>query len=367
MTESTRLRYVVHDRLVYDRPLPLVNKVRDIYFSLGKNFDQYNFKRQTVDQNQVDLALEARVHSLRQQHDYLRLWFSGGRDSRLILDSFVKYGVKLDEIVVARRCTKNNLGLFKEFDPLLEIDSSAVNYLHKNKNNFPNTKITIFDIDDPHHETFFERSKWYTDVSEWFFGVTYMPRVIHRVINPEFKLLDVSGPTCELVGSAIPTVYFNDDIKKWNFVFSCSSFNPIGTDVGNVHFEDFIITEENPTLFELHVNSIVDDYEKQGDHPDYTSNYRQQERAIRDRSLFFKKWTYDEIQLPKIDLLEFKFPSDHYFWMAGQSTRTYYEMINRWNQQPMARSLDLYINNTDWNLIRSHMKRPFKTKTWTLE
>jgi hypothetical protein len=375
MKESTRLRYVIYDRLTIDRPLPLINKVNNIYYSLGENFDQYEFRRQSVDQHQVDSAIEQRVHSLREQHDYLRLWFSGGRDSRLILESFMKYGIKIDEIVVTRRCTRNNVGLYPEYNPLIEIDSSAIGFLNKNKDKLSDSKITIIDIDEEHYVAFFENPKWFTKVSQWFFPLAYLPRQFLEFINPKFNILNTSKPTCELVGSAIPTVYFGDQNnyfgyknpnKKWNFIFSCSAFNIIGPDIGTIHFEDFLITEENPKLFELHVNSIVDDYERTGQHPDYSKNYRQQERFIRDRSLFFKSWSYDEIQLPKIDIRDFEFPSDDYFWNASQSTRGYYDMINRWHQTPMARSLQLYRDNTDWRLVEQHIKRPFRTKTWTL-
>ena len=366
MKKSTRFKYVVHDKLVFDRALPMINKVNDIYFSLGDDFDHYDFKRKSTTAFQVEQAIEQRVHSLRQKHEYLRLWFGGGRDCRLILDSFIKHNVQLDEIVVMRRCTKHNLGLNSNFDPLLEIDSAAVNFLNKNAHLFPNTKITIVDFDDAQHEVFFEQSGWYTHTSEWFFSVGYLPKIFHQYANLRFNFLDVTGKTCELIGSSIPTVWYDESSRNWNFNFSCSSFSCVGPDFNQIHYEDFLISDECPELFELHVNSIIDDYEQSLEYPNYSKDFKQQERDVRNRSLFFKNCEYHEFQIPKTDLINIEFPSDHYFWRASQSSRTYYEMINRWHQVPMSRCLDLYINNTDWKLIEKHIKRPFKTKTWTL-
>ena len=51
----------------------------------------------------LDNLIDQRVRQLRDNHDYLCLWFSGGYDSQTILDSFVRTNTRLDEILIYNR------------------------------------------------------------------------------------------------------------------------------------------------------------------------------------------------------------------------------------------------------------------------
>jgi len=366
--KSSRLRYLIEDRIFVDRPLSFLKLNKPIHLSLGYNFDNYQFRRFSVDQNLVDSLIESRVKFLRNKYDYIRLWYGGGKDCSLVLNSFLKHRIKIDEIVVARRCCKNNLELYPEFNPLNEIDLSAVEKLKSIQTEISDTKISIIDFDDKEFEALFEESTWWLDTTEWFFSVAYLPKLFQKYVNPKLKLLTNHNNMCELVGSAIPAVYYNSEIDKWRFEFSAGSFNPIGPSFdSNIIFEDFLITDENPSILEAHVNSIVDSYEKEKTIPIYNKNIREFERTVRDRSLFFN-FDFESFQLSKNDI-DFKFPSDDYFWKAGQSSRTFYELINRYYQKPMPRCLKLYIENTNWEVIKFYLekRKGFFTKPWTLE
>jgi hypothetical protein len=44
--------------------------------------------------------MQARCVNLRQRYDWIRLWYSGGRDSHPILETFLSNNIHLDEIVI---------------------------------------------------------------------------------------------------------------------------------------------------------------------------------------------------------------------------------------------------------------------------
>ena len=70
----------------------------DLQFCIGSEFDAYNFTRPLAESFE-DLIVE-RLLQLRKKYNYLRLWFSGGKDSRIILDTAIKQGIQIDEIII---------------------------------------------------------------------------------------------------------------------------------------------------------------------------------------------------------------------------------------------------------------------------
>lgn len=57
-----------------------------------------NYDWQTEPTASLDSLYEARARQLREQYDYLVLWYSGGADSHNILMAFVRAGIYIDEI-----------------------------------------------------------------------------------------------------------------------------------------------------------------------------------------------------------------------------------------------------------------------------
>lgn len=69
-----------------------------------------------------------KVQNLRKHHSYLRVWFSGGFDSRVVLESFKRAKIKPDEIRILDK------DLYDKTFPYyhgLEIENSALPYLEK--------------------------------------------------------------------------------------------------------------------------------------------------------------------------------------------------------------------------------------------
>lgn len=62
---------------------------------------QFNWTQEPVES--INELIDMRVRELRAQYPYLCLWYSGGYDSQSILDSFVRTGTRLDEVVIFGR------------------------------------------------------------------------------------------------------------------------------------------------------------------------------------------------------------------------------------------------------------------------
>lgn len=89
----------------------------------------------------IDELIDQRVRELRDKYNHLCLWYSGGYDSQTILDSFVRTGTRLDEILIFNRewiKPVNGINIEQE-DPK--------NYALFVKKNFqPHLKITFVDM-----------------------------------------------------------------------------------------------------------------------------------------------------------------------------------------------------------------------------
>lgn len=66
--------------------------------------DAHSLHDWTVEPTQhINELIDQRVRELRDQYSYLSLWYSAGYDSQSILDSFIRTGVRLDEILIYSR------------------------------------------------------------------------------------------------------------------------------------------------------------------------------------------------------------------------------------------------------------------------
>lgn len=104
---------------------PLLFKEPEWYNNVNFSFDS---------PEDWEIILKNYCQEIRRNHKRVRLYFSGGIDSKLILDTFVKHKILIDEIAVVKS------GI-PEYD--FELDDFAIPYLKKIQHLIPNTKITI--------------------------------------------------------------------------------------------------------------------------------------------------------------------------------------------------------------------------------
>lgn len=108
----------------------------------------YNFDFSVEPKEDLATLIGAEAVKVRQQSDYIRLFYSGGADSHAVLNAFVSNGLAIDEIV----CFKSG---FHAADH--EIDKFAIPYLESIKSKLVGTSINITT------PNFQDYDEWYGD------------------------------------------------------------------------------------------------------------------------------------------------------------------------------------------------------------
>jgi hypothetical protein len=155
-----------------------------------------------------------RAQQLRDQYDYLVLYFSGGADSLNILHSFINNGIFLDEIVM--QVPEPAMSTFNEEDKsnknfYSEIKYQAIPVLKDVKLN-PNTKIRYQDISKPLFDLM-SNDNWFDMIP---LGTNITPagiaRQISQVKEPHILELCSKGKKAvQILGVDKPQVVFKDN------------------------------------------------------------------------------------------------------------------------------------------------------------
>lgn len=114
-------------------------------------FARFDFRVEPAERWQ-DLLFK-RAIQLREQYDYLRVWYSGGADSQTMLNTFLRANIRIDEIVLVRSSPSG------EFDDLAnsEINRVALPFLQSIRGDLGDCKLTFFDIGPREFERLFHR------------------------------------------------------------------------------------------------------------------------------------------------------------------------------------------------------------------
>jgi hypothetical protein len=145
---------------------------------------------------------------LRESYDYVRLFFSGGSDSQLILDTFVRNNIHIDEIVMVKSGIPTTD---------YELDDVASKMLANNKNALQTTKITVSSMTTDEYRRFYVTDRWYENLID----IGRSTRVGGTLRQQEYKesinLYPTHGKTVSIFGIDKPFVkYLNG---KWYTYF----------------------------------------------------------------------------------------------------------------------------------------------------
>jgi hypothetical protein len=156
-----------------------------------------------------------RAQQLRDNYDYLMLYFSGGADSAVILKTFVENDIFIDEIVIQlpdpikhHRYDRNDTSQGNFY---AEIEFSAIPYLNTLKNKInPNTKIVYQDFSRPGLELL-EKDNWLESVSLCTnITVSSLFRQITQSKDKHILELNDTGKSiAQILGIDKPLVYYN--------------------------------------------------------------------------------------------------------------------------------------------------------------
>lgn len=195
-----------------------------------------------------DDLMKRRCYQLREKYNYLCLWFSGGWDSTTVLETFIKHGIKLDEIAIYDRTY---------FDGDTEV-ASAVEYAKSVKaHHMSDVKISLIPIKPEHSHQVYEK---YGD--QWIFtpGCSLMYPKTHRYFI-EHELDDTKSIRAE--NDRRGNIWAHDKSKvllydnKWYAFAADTSMTPYF----NTDCELFFCTAELPELYILQTHMAIDFFE----------------------------------------------------------------------------------------------------------
>jgi len=122
-----------------------------VEFRMGDVYDQYDW---TIEpEGTWQDVLKAHALKLRDSHEYLRLWYSGGSDSQTILNTFVKNDIHLDEIAMVRFSPINNY----ESRAMQEINLVAIPQIQQIRAQIPHTKVEVYDLGYSYYVSWFDK------------------------------------------------------------------------------------------------------------------------------------------------------------------------------------------------------------------
>ena len=317
-------------------------------FVIGQGFENHDFSRAAVP---FADALRHRLEQLRDTKKYLRFWFSGGKDSRLILDTSIKTGIEFDEIVVIKNAM---LGEHQQFGALSEIMHNAVDYLNMVSNTFKKTRVTIRSFQENEYACVFEHPDWIYNTNAWYIHSAIEPVLFYRYVNPYLTLLEDIPDRIDLMGNVHPHVYWN---QGWRFFYVDFQFSQ------NLWptCENFLTSPEHPEIAHSYVKALITQLESQGRRLERFGNDisefgNQNLRCVRE---LLKEYQFNilrpDLELPKVYLDPWR-PNEDAFWRANPSYKSVLTCLNCIFAKSRPRAFDLYANTTDWTTVLSELE-----------
>ena len=220
--------------------------------------DFYNYPWDVEPKESYDELLTDRALQLRDTYKHIKLFFSGGHDSTLMLNTFLKNNIHIDEIIVYRYAINDNFtNLSNE-----EIDQYAIPFLKNLQKQMPKTKITEWDFGKDFYDKYLG-DKW-----------------LHTKSNFDmrhFTVPNIKGKNfCYVLGSHDPHVRYEEgkwysDIYDSNGMAEVASFRNV----------EFFFT--SPSFIALHAKQLhlVKNYLKDNNLLDISINTTQYKNIIR--------------------------------------------------------------------------------------
>ena len=191
------------------------------------------------------LLLKERALQLRDEYDYIRLYYSSGSDSETCLQTFMKNNIPIDEIVVVHQGTANNLD---KLESDREITRRAIPNLKKYESQLPNTKISIFGTERDHFVKVFTHSDYREIAQVVHIKHMHYPSIAYQIFPELQEIHNKTTKVCNLSPNLKPKLFLVDGIFYSNY--------------NDTEVASFLIGENNvffftdPTFPKLHLKQL---------------------------------------------------------------------------------------------------------------
>jgi hypothetical protein len=284
-----------------------------IHGTKANQHPEWNFNREFFDR--VDWTVEPteslwdlytqRARQLREQYDYLILGYSGGSDSKNILDVFLKNNIKVDELVSRYSYkglgnnyvpTKEELSYDRNSTAEWEFTAKAdFEYLAKH---YPDIKLTLYDwFDNPD----------LTLADDWYMNRNFMltPFIEQRRTLKNIDSVYNPGRVGYIMGIDKPRVVRKDGKYCLYFIdVAAYGMVPDETVVGNTTIEFFYWAPEAEAILRKQAHTIKNYFEQHSELHDYIAwppkpgmPREVYENTV--RGLLYPTWDQERFQLNK--------------------------------------------------------------------
>jgi len=226
------------DALVYKKTV----RHATLYFHWYEN--QFLNNLQEPEESYEDLK-KFRAQEIRDQYDYVRLWYSGGSDSQTALNSFVNNNIHLDEIIV--HLWPDHVVSDPYMSSSREVLISALPYLYSIRHLIPNTKITKVILDQNDYAKYMAGPDALGELP--FVHAMDQGASLFHMSSPQRpweKILETTEVDnyCDVYGGTKPMVCVKNNQYYFYMVDSGLTDFFLST-----RAEDFFISRHNPKLF----------------------------------------------------------------------------------------------------------------------
>lgn len=283
-----------------------IDRSTDYRFVLGNGFEDYKFSiNPSVS---FEHAVRNHLIQLRDQHSYLRFWFSGGPDSRIVLDTAYKYNIAFDEIVMVRYTPTDPLVVFCN---LAEVDQCAIPVAQNYKEKFASTKLTVINCDNDYFNWFYSDPEWHKKFMHFCYVEPGMLKGIYEYNNQCRYVLD-NVDQFDLFGFQQPNIWFDSNSQQWKFLYVDRAFNQV------MDAPESICTGSGAAVLNAYLSELVPQFESIGYFPERfkeTITGREQKNMLP----LFQNLTYPSgsMLIPKkIHQVPKVYPTADKFWYA---------------------------------------------------
>jgi len=338
------MHYVNDTKIVYSQWD--INYTTDYKFVLGNGFDNYKFSINRA--ISFEHAVRDHLIQLRDQHSYLRFWFSGGPDSRIVLDTAYKYNIAFDEIVMIRYTPTDPLVVFCN---LAEVDRCAIPIAHNYKEKFVSTKLTVINCDNNYFNWFYTAPEWHKKFMHFCYVEPGMMKGIYEY-NRCYPILDDVNPF-DLFGFQQPTIWFDTDQQCWKFLYIDRTFNQI------MDTPESICTGSGSAVLNAYLSELIPKFESLGYFPKKfkeTITGREQKNMLS----LFQNLTYPAgaILMPKKShQLQKTYPTADKFWYATGDFSDELHTLIFYGLDQRPSSFENWAFKSNWDEILINLRR----------
>jgi hypothetical protein len=331
------------DRIGYRKNTPANQQI----YSVGKEFDTYDFSRPAMP---FEEAIITRLQLLRESGRYLRFWFSGGKDSLMILKHAQKANIKFDEIVLVKNLI---LGPHCYIGSITEIMENAAAWIEENRTSLAGTKITYIDFTAEEYALVFQDPTWIHHSNLWYLHLAYAPNLFYKFVEPAKKFLDDIPDRYDILGSIHPHIWWDDG---WKFCYVDMQFQQYSWPTQ----ENFLATPDFPELVHSYARSVVKSLDSRGIQfgrfqDAVLGDTNQLLRNVRDLLPTYQfELPRSKSQYPKTWSDPWR-PTEDLFWKGNCTYKTTLSALILFYQNPREKFFDDYCNLTDWQQICNEM------------